>query len=359
MDPLSRPRLAWSPSTLGMAWDQSIHVSIAFNNFITVKRALIVGINYYEHGGSLFGCVDDAHAVRAVLERHDGGAINFDCILLTGTGPTDRVDRSELKDTIEKLFKAEADTALLYFAGHGHIESTGGYLLATDSRRGDEGVSLAEILILANGSPAANKIIILDSCHSGIAGESPNDHRISQLAEGITILTASTKEQYATEKNGRGVFTSLLVDALYGGAANLTGDITPGSVYAHIDQSLGAWEQRPVFKTNVKKFVSLRKTTPAIPLGDLQRIADFFPTAGFDFQLDPSFEPEMKGRDAGMPAPNDDNVRTFAVLQKYNRLGLLLPVDVPHMWHAAMQSKTCRLTALGEHYRRLVEKKRL
>jgi len=41
------------------------------------------------------------------------------------------------------------------------------------------------------------------------------------------------------------------VDALGGAAANLVGDVTPGSVYAHIDQSLGPWAQRPVFKTNV------------------------------------------------------------------------------------------------------------
>ena len=46
------------------------------------------------------------------------------------------------------------------------------------------------------------------------------------------------------------------------------GDITPGSVYAHIDQSLGPWAQRPVFKTNVKTFVSLRKTEPPIALAD-------------------------------------------------------------------------------------------
>jgi hypothetical protein len=25
------------------------------------------------------------------------------------------------------------------------------------------------------------------------------------------------------------------------------------------------------------------------------------------------------------------------------------------MWHAAMEKKTCQLTVLGEHYRRLVE----
>ena len=70
----------------------------------------------------------------------------------------------------------------------------------------------------------------------------------ADLKEGTTILTASTADQYATEKNGAGVFTTLLVDALNGAACNLVGDVTPGSVYAHIDQSLGPWDQRPVFR---------------------------------------------------------------------------------------------------------------
>ena len=324
-----------------------------------MRIALIVGINYYEHGSDLFGCVDDAHAVKAIMERHDGGAVNFDCMLLTGTGKSDRVNRGDLKDNIKKLFEAEAETALFYFAGHGHIEATGGYLLATDSNRGDEGVSLSEILTLANASPATNKIIVLDSCHSGIAGTPPSSEQLATLAEGLTVLTASTKDQYATEENGRGVFTTLFVDALTGSAANLTGDITPGSIYAHIDQSLGAWEQRPVFKTNVKQFVSLRKVAPPIPTSDLRRITEFFPVPGFEFSLDPTYEPEMKGRDDGMPLPNPENTRVFAILQRYNRLNLLVPVNVPHMWSAAMESKTCKLTALGEHYRRLVEKNRI
>lgn len=324
-----------------------------------MRIALIVGINYYKSISPLFGCVDDAHAVKAVLERHDGGAVNFDCLLLTGTGPTDCVSRSELKDNIEKLFKTEAEIALLYFAGHGHIETTGGYLLATDSRRGDEGVSLSEILIFANESLARNKLIILDSCHSGIAGTLPTGGSLAALSEGLTVMTASTKDQYATEENGRGVFTTLLVDALNGSAANLTGDITPGSVYAHIDQSLGAWEQRPVFKTNVKQFVSLRKVSSPISIPDLRRLTEFFPSPGFEFPLDPTYEPEMKGRDPGMPPPIREKTRTFAILQNYNRLNLLVPVGAPHMWNAAMESKTCRLTALGEHYRRLVEKKRI
>lgn len=324
-----------------------------------MRIALIVGINYYEHCSSLFGCVDDAHAVKAILERHDGGAVNFDCILLTGAGPSDRIGRGPLKDQIEKLFNTETEIALFYFAGHGHIEATGGYLLGTDSKRGDEGVSLSEILTFANASPAPNKVIVLDSCHSGIAGTPPTGGQMATLSEGLTVLTASTEDQYATEENGRGVFTTLFVDALSGGAANLAGDITPGSVYAHIDQSLGAWEQRPVFKTNVKEFVSLRKVAPPIPISDLHRLIEFFPSPGFEFPLDPTYEPEMKGRDTGMPPPNPENTRTFAILQRYNRLNLLVPVDVPHMWNAAMESKACRLTALGEHYRRLVEKNRI
>lgn len=324
-----------------------------------MRKALIVGINHYEHGSPLFGYVDDAYAVKAVLERHDGGTVNFDCMLLTGTGPTDRVDRGQLKDSIAELFRGDADIALLYFAGHGHIEATGGYLLATDSRRGDEGVSLTEILTLANDSPAASKVIILDSCHSGIAGTPPAGNELAALSEGLTVLTASTKDQYASEENGRGVFTGLLVDALNGSAANLTGDITPGSVYAHIDQSLGAWEQRPVFKTNVKRFVFLRQVSPPIPVSDLRRLKEFFPSPGYEFALDPTYEPEMKGRDAGMPPPDPEHTRTFAILQSYNRLNLLVPVDAQHMWNAAMESRSCRLTALGEHYRRLVEKDRI
>jgi hypothetical protein len=180
---------------------------------------------------------------------------------------------------------------------------------------------------------------------------------VAEISEGVTILTASTEEQYADERNGSGVFTALLVDALGGAAANLVGDVTPGSVYAHIDQSLGAWAQRPVFKTNVKTFVSLRKVQPPLELGDLRRIADLFPEPGFDYQLDPSYEPMRSEADKNAPGyipPDPERTAIFAILQKYNRVNLVVPVGAPHMWHAAMESKACTLTALGEHYRRLV-----
>jgi hypothetical protein len=321
-----------------------------------MRKALVVGINYYAHIPGLFGCVDDAHAVKAILERHGDGSVNFGVKLLTGTGLTDVVAKGTLKDAIEELFKGDSDIALLFFAGHGHLEASGGYILASDAKRWDDGVSLYDLLELANKSRAKNKIISLDSCHSGIAGNPSIGGQHASLTDGMTILTASTPEQYATEDNDRGVFTTLFVDALSGAACNLVGDISPGGVYAHIDQSLGPWEQRPVFKTNVKTFVSLRKVQSPIPLADLQRITEFFPKPGFEFKLDPSFEPRNEGRTDQMPRANTEHNRKFAILQKYVRVNLVVPVGAVHMWNAAMESKACKLTVVGEHYRRLVEK---
>ena len=324
-----------------------------------MRKALVVGINYYNSVSTLFGCVHDARSVETVLKRHGDGGLNFDVHFLGADEARDALSRADLKDAITELFSGESEVALLYFAGHGHIEATGGYILASDSERGDEGVPLVDVLSLANESKAKNKVVVLDSCHSGIAGTPPTGGEGAVLSEGLTILTASTAEQYATEENGSGVFTTLFVDALNGAACNLVGDISPGSIYAHIDQSLGAWDQRPVFKTNVKSFVSLRKVQPPIDPAELRRITEFFPKPGHAYPLDPSFEPEMKGRDPGMPLPDSENTRKFAVLQKYNRVNLVVPVDARHMWHAAMKSKSCKLTVLGEHYRRLVARGRI
>lgn len=324
-----------------------------------MRKALVVGIDYYSDAPALFGCVNDANAVKSILERNYDGSINFDVRLLTGGATGSAITQANLRRQIRELFAGENDIALLYFAGHGYIEETGGYLMASDSRVDDGAIPLSDVLVYVTGSPARNKIVILDSCHSGVAGSSLITPTVSELKEGTTILTASTAEQYASESNGAGIFTSLFIDALNGGAGNLVGDVTPGSVYAHIDQSLGSWKQRPVFKTNVKSFVSLRKVKPPIALHDLQRIIEFFPSPGFDFPLDPSYEPRPEGRSPEMPDPNPVNTEKFSILQKYNRVNLVVPIGVINMWDAAMQSKACKLTALGEHYRRLVEQQRI
>ena len=57
--------------------------------------------------------------------------------------------------------------------------------------------------------------------------------------------------------------------------------------------------------------------------------------------------------------PNPENTKIFDILQKYNRINLVVPVDEKHMYYAAMNNKLCKLTVLGEHYWNLVKKGRI
>lgn len=326
-----------------------------------MRKALIVGIDHYKHVSCLHGCVTDARAVKEVLERNADGSVNFATPrLITSSTDNDSLDKAKLLKAVRELFAGDSEVALFYFAGHGYVGDTGGFICSSEVRSGDEGLPLSDVMILATESAAKNKVIILDSCHAGIAGARPGSRLITEIKEGTTILTASTETQNAVEDpDGGGVFTSLLVDALDGAAANLVGEITPGSVYAHIDRSLGPWAQRPVFKTNVKSFISLRKVTPSIELNDLRELAKHFPTSNHVFALDPSYEPERfeeHKQDPTIPPPNEYNTKVFALLQRYVKVNLVRPVGAPHMWHAAMQSKACELTKLGQHYRNLVAK---
>lgn len=311
-----------------------------------MKKALIVGINNY-FSSPLNGCVNDAIAVSNIIKTNGDGSPNFSVIL-----KTDISTKSDLKGLISELFKGDGDTSLLYFSGHGFLNELGGYIVTPDYKKYDEGISMDEILILANKSKVKNRIIVLDCCYSGTFGSPEISRGMAQIMEGVTILTASRNNEMASEINGHGIFTNLFLSALQGGAADLRGHITPGSIYSYIDQALGPWDQRPVFKTNITRFVSLRTVTPPIPIDILRKIIEYFPSPTYEFKLDPTFE-------FTDPSAIKENTSILKDLQKFEGVGLVVPIDEEHMYFAAMNSKYCKLTALGYHYWRLVERKRI
>jgi hypothetical protein len=315
-----------------------------------MRRALIVGINDYIQS-PLHGCIRDANAIAAVLESHGTGSPNFQVLLMTS--PSDEVTRPRLREAIEKLFATDCEIALLYFSGHGFVRSVDGYIVTKDAARFDEGIAMTEILRIANSSPVRNKIVILDCCYSGNMG-TPNiaDKGVAQLSEGLTVLTASRGSETAVETGSGGVFTELVVAALQGGAADLRGHITPGSIYAYVDQALGAWDQRPIFKTNVTQFTSLREVQPQVPLETLRKIVTYFPNPQDEHALNPTYEDTEQGADL-------DNVKIFKDLQKMESVGLVTPVGEEHMYYAAINSRSCRLTALGAQYWRLAKERKL
>ncbi|MGG7035704.1 MAG: caspase domain-containing protein [Flavobacterium sp.] len=323
-----------------------------------MKKALIIGINNYPTH-PLRGAINDAKIISELLEINGNEYKNFEVKTIY-----DVKSKSDLLTEISNFFDVNitADMALLYFAGHGYVNELGGYIVTPDHKRYDEGIAMHDILNLANRSKIRNKIIILDCCKSGFFGTATENGSIIEIKTGTTILTACREDEPAKEINGHGVFTNLLIEGLKGGAADVRGHISPGGLYAYIDQSLGAHEQRPVFKTNVTEFVELRNVIPQVPPNTLRKITKYFNNSSDSLQLDPSFE-NTNSNDVEhkviKPYANPENVLIFKDLQKLESIGLIVPVGEEHMYFAAMKSKECKLTPLGQHYWRLVSEGRI
>lgn len=323
-----------------------------------MRKALVVGINDYP-GNPLFGCVDDADEVAKFLANDEDGSPNFDVKKVTSY-----LSKGNLKALITNLFDGENEIALLYFSGHGHVDTNNqSYLVTSDYSPYDYGMLLTEVLAIANKSKTKNKIIILDSCYSGAMGNLDLfGAENSLLGNGLTILTSSLHSEPSEEINGHGLFTSLLLEALDGGAADITGNISPGSIYAYIEKALGPWKQRPVFKTNVSSFVSLRKVKPLIPLECVRKITKYFSNPNEEMRLNPSFENTNTPENIIEPIEpfaNQENVKILKDLQKMASVGLVKPVDEEHMYFAAMKSKSCQLTSAGKHFWDLVNKNKI
>jgi hypothetical protein len=312
-----------------------------------VRRALIIGIDDYPDS-PLYGCVNDAKRLEEMLGHHYNGELNFHCEVLIS--PPSTVSRPILRRKIQELFKDPADVAFLHFSGHGTINGLGGYLVTPDYMPYDYGIPMTEILAFANQSPVKDKFITLDCCHSGAFGTIPavsNDKVL--LADGVSVMTATRSDQESLEEGGGGIFTSLLVEALEGGAAGILGEVSAASIYAYIDNAMGAWDQRPLFKANVSHFTRIRNACPRLQLGLIKRMVTYFPLPAEPLQLSPEYEPTAEPR-------NEDKEAVFRDLQSLRNAGLVEPVDAEHMYHAAMESKSCALTILGRYYWRLVKK---
>ena len=322
-----------------------------------MKKALFVGLTKYP-GCELNFCDNDATSMKELLETNGGGNPNFEAKIIM-----DECSKAELMKAIDELFSGKADVALLYFSGHG-TDFNSGYLVTTDATEYDYGVPMSEVMRMANASQITNRVIILDCCFSGKFGQNVTSTATdSPLEEGVTIMAACQNNEYAVENSdiGHGEFTNLLIQGLKGGAADISGKITPAGLYSYVDQSLGAWEQRPVFKTNISTFLPLREIEPRVPRTTLRNLSKYFESPSTLFPLDPSYEdtndPSVEHK-CIKPYANEEHVEIFKELQMFSNVGLVEPVDADYMYFAAMESKACKLTALGAHYWKLSKDKR-
>jgi len=319
-----------------------------------MKRALLVGIDYYENFQQLYGCANDAAAIHPLLQRNEDGGPNLDCRLASADDAATHVSRDRLKEMIRELLSGGAEFALLYFAGHGAPTDGGVALVTSDGTDGTPGVTFSEILAAINKSSVAEVTVILDCCFSGGATtiEALNNG-LANLRNGLSVLTASRDDQVSMETaEGRGQFSTYLEGALNSGAADVLGRVNVSGLYSYLSESFGAWEQRPTFKANIDRLHDIRTCKPLVPLETLRRLTEWFPTPGYDYPLDPTYEPTANKE-------RHPNETIFAGLQKFRACRLVDPIGVEHMYYAAINSTGCRLTPLGKHYWSLVKAGRI
>lgn len=202
-------------------------------------------------------------------------------------------------------------------------------------------------------SPVAEVIVILDCCFSGAAAQVPQLGSVgSMIRSGVSILAASRGDQTSAETIDGGAFTTSLVAGLDGGAADVVGKVTVAGLYAYLSELFEPWDQRPTFKANVDRLHEVRKCKPAVPLDEIRMLKAIFATVDGELRLDRSYEPDAEPHDA-------DHETTFGILQRCRAAKLVEPVGHEHMYCAAMESGSCRLTPLGRHYWLLADKGRL
>lgn len=314
-----------------------------------MKAALLVGIDHYEGAGRLRGCVNDARSLKALLARNDDDTLNFECVeRVSGeTGPVLTADA--LRSDIERILTSEADTVVIHFSGHGTVDSAHSALVAQDLQR----LRLNDVIELMADSSVRQTVLTLDCCFAGGVGTGQFlAADVSALPEGVAVLAAARGTEAAAESGGSGLFTGYLAAALDGGAADVVGRVTVAGLYAYLDEAFGVMEQRPVLKANLTRLVDLRHCEPLVPLSTLRELPDLFPTPEYEFHLDPQYEDSEEDHDPS-------KVAVFKKLQDCFAARLVVPIDERFMYYAAMNSKSCRLTALGQRYWRLADEGRL
>ena len=327
-----------------------------------MKRALLVGIDAYPpRVGPLTGCVADAVALDELLTKHADGKPNWKTRLITSDNTTD-ITRDSLRKALTELFANPRDADLLFFfAGHGGQTPWGADLVTQDATENSLGVSMSDLVTLANDCAARSITIVLDCCFSGDTGNVPGlqaagvaeSFRLNKavLRENLTIMAASRGTETSQEVAGHGAFTRMLLDGLEGGATDHRGNVTALSLYGYISATFGAWQQRPVLKASLTEPVVIRVGPPWLDPDLLRQLPQHFPTAEYRLQLTPDHE----GRGRPLPAGESGTVeqQQFDYVGRLRNANLVTTDDRKDHYWVAMDSGHVYLTKMGRYLWRM------
>lgn len=201
-------------------------VSVSYGRRI----AAVVGISRYKRMSGLEGARDDARETADLLR-----SLGFDAVYELYDEEATRAGILELLGQRLRREAESEDLVFVFYAGHGTTETLAngekrGYLLPTDGSSADpyvSGISMETIRDLSNRLAARHVYYAIDACYSGSLLQRA---RASSRSAGgdarraVQVVTAGLEGQQAIERDGRGLFTTHLLQALRG-EADANGDL--------------------------------------------------------------------------------------------------------------------------------------
>ena len=238
--------------------------------------AAVIGINDYPNARGLKYAVNDALAFKNYLNQNIGVPEN-NIFLLTDQNAT-KENIQHLLGTKLKRQTATEDTVIIFYAGHGAVETDPSnpdgdgfekYLLPYDADLNDlytTSISMDEVRKIFNRISAERLIFIADTCYSGASGgrtmvtsktrANLSDKFYERISKGkgrVIISSCSANEISKEDDNLKhGIFSYHMLEGLKGGAdQDGDGIITVSELFSYISRKVpeaSAQDQHPVKK---------------------------------------------------------------------------------------------------------------
>jgi hypothetical protein len=238
--------------------------------------AVVIGINQYPHARKLKYAVNDAQAFNNYL-KDNIGVPDSHIFLLT--------DQNATKENIQRLLgtqlkrrAAREDTVIIFYAGHGAVETDPAnpdgdgfekYLLPYDAELNDlytTSISMDEIRKIFQRILADRLIFIADTCYSGASGgrtmlaaktrANLSDKFFERIAKGKgrVIISSCSANEISKEDDSlqHGIFSYFLLQGLKGKADHdADGIITVSELFSYLSRQVpkaSDQDQHPVRK---------------------------------------------------------------------------------------------------------------
>lgn len=293
------------PKRPATPWDKKLAAQ-----FDAGKRwALLIGVNKYAKNSLRF-CVADAKLLADTLVENCG----YDrkrVVQLTDDQPEAQQPKKaniqrEAAEFLKKI--GEQDTVLICFSGHGFSHEGQSFLCPQDfddEHAGLTGWRFDELRAMLHDCRAAQKILLIDCCHSGgaimVAGTAPTVKEMGaafEHAQGLITISASRTNEESLEIGAKkhGIFTLMAVEGLRGGADfDANGIIDSDELYRHVLSTV------PIAADEVQPG---HKQTPVRLIG--QDVVGVFALSRPSSNLKPTIDP-------GEPKPGDTVINSIGM----------------------------------------------